>query len=153
MVADEKAQLINQLKEAHQATLATVRDLDLGIVIHTDSGWRVQDILGHLAQWYENRIMSVTAWHQGGEYRVPDYNTQTYNLEMAEQRKHQPGTEVLADWERGHAGFIALLEATPSERFEQEFMLPWGDYGPLTLLIQRMIAHEQGHCQEIADVL
>jgi len=66
MLAAEKTQLIDQLKEAHQATLATVRDLDLGLVVHTDSGWRVQDILGHLAQWYENRILSVTAWHEGG---------------------------------------------------------------------------------------
>jgi hypothetical protein len=154
MLAEEKTQLINRLKDAHQVTADTVRDLDLGLVVHADSGWRVQDILGHLAQWYENRIRSMQAWQQGQEWQIPNYSSSaSYNLQMAEERKDQPGSAVVASWKRAHTDFVALLEATSPEQFELDFMLPWGDYGPLTLLIERMIAHEEGHNQEILAVV
>lgn len=153
MQAEEKSQIIKRLQDAHQATAATVRDLDPGLVVHTDSGWRVQDVLGHLAQWYENRIESMQAWQQGQEWKIPNYTSSAiYNLQMADQRKDQPGSAIVAEWEHAYAEFVGLLETTPPEQYEQDFMLPWGDYGPLTLLIERMIAHEEGHLQEIRDV-
>jgi hypothetical protein len=150
MLSEEKTLLINQLKEAHQATQATVRAVDAGLVVHHDSGWRVQDIIGHLAQWYENRIQSVQAWQSGQEWSIPNYTSSaTYNLQAAEKRQQHPASDVYAEWERGYTDFLALLEATPPDRFETDLMLPWGDYGTLVLLVQRMIEHEQGHNQEI----
>ena len=51
MTIEQKKNIIKRLAETHHALEKTIEGLNLELVIHTDTGWRIRDILGHIATW------------------------------------------------------------------------------------------------------
>ena len=51
MATDEKQRLIDLLTDTHSASRMEIEGSDLKAQIYSDSGWRIRDILGHIAGW------------------------------------------------------------------------------------------------------
>jgi len=62
MAESEKFDLINRLGESHKTLRAAFNDTDLELVIHTGTGWRIMDILGHIATWDRQAASSLVAF-------------------------------------------------------------------------------------------
>ena len=51
MTTEIKQRLIDLLTATHSATIKLLEGVDLETRIYTESGWRIRDILGHIAGW------------------------------------------------------------------------------------------------------
>lgn len=152
----DKAQLIEQLTSIHRATETLIADLAPDLVIHTDSGWRLHDIIGHVAVWYRVRVKALHAWQRGDTFILPGVSFDTidsYNQQTLEERQHWTYAAILADWQQSLNDLIAAIEAIDPARIDAEMTLPWNKPGTVSYLIERMIAHAQAHHDEIQQVV
>ena len=59
----ERTALVDRLKESHSTTRDVVDGVDSEFPVHTDTGWTVRDILGHIGAWdiqAEGSLVGVT---------------------------------------------------------------------------------------------
>ncbi len=149
----EKADLIAQLRDNHKATFDLITDLDPALVIHAESGWRLRDIIAHMAVWYGVRVRALRARQRGETFLVPGGDVQKYNLDTVAERAALPVEEVFAEWEREFAALIDILSAMEPEQFALEMTYPWNAAGPVSVFIERLIAHQGEHYEEIQAVV
>ncbi|MBN1565264.1 MAG: DinB family protein [Anaerolineae bacterium] len=149
----EKAQLIADLKAKHEATRALIADLDPGLVIHGDSGWRLRDIIAHMAVWYGVRVRSLQQWQTGDTYLVPGGDVEAFNMQTVADRAEWSYDAVFAEWESEFAALMDVLAAMPPEQFAQEMTLPWNAVGPVSLFVERLVEHQRDHYDEIHAVV
>ena len=149
----EKDRLTAHLIEVHAALRATIEDADPTLIIHADTGWRVHDVIGHVAVWYRYRVNTVRALQRGETYTIPNYVRGDYNTQQVAQRQDWPFDEILAEWEQGHADLIAALDGLSDGQFQAEVAMPWGDRLTLAEFVERMARHEAEHHQEILAAL
>ena len=74
--------------------------------------WSVKDIMGHLAFWDEQALLSAER-HLAGQppAQVPDW--QAMNEQEAAARSDRSPAEVRAEMERAHELIVALLRSRP----------------------------------------
>lgn len=150
MAFSDTAQVIEQLQDARRNFRAALDRIDPETVVYADTGWRVRDLVGHMALWYGERIRTLRAYQQGQEYRIPGFaGGAAYNQQDYEARKNLPYDEVVGDWEQAHTDLLAILRELPDSALDDETMLPWGERGTIALLLERLIAHEREHGAEI----
>lgn len=150
MTAAEKTRLIQLLQETHRETASALAEVDLGTVLHPDTGWRVRDIVAHLAAWEIEAAAALRAAQRGERHTIAEKTIDAFNDRAYEQRKDLPVDQVYAEWEAAHADFVAALEETPPDLFEARITLPWRARGTVNLLIEGMALHEVDHRDEIA---
>ncbi len=59
MSIKQKQIIINRLGESHVKLEGILDALDLDMVIHPETDWRIRDILGHIATWDRVLIRSI----------------------------------------------------------------------------------------------
>jgi hypothetical protein len=151
-----KENLLSRLADTHTELAQVVEGLDLDLVIHDDTEWRIRDILGHIATWDRVLIRAIQTYLSGSEHIIPnmtgdetDYNTE----KVAEQRKLSTA-EIFQEWNQAREDFIAAVKSIPTDKFMDELAFPWGDErGSLTLMIEYMIEHNGEHQVEIMRAL
>ena len=156
MSIDHKQKILKGLGDTHMELEGTLEGLDLEMVVHTETDWRIRDILGHIATWDRVLVRAIETFLDGAEYVIPgmvgeetDYNAQ----KVAEQRD-LPTSEIVKEWKESRGDFIAVVEGIPPERFFDELNFPWGEErGSLSLMIEYMIEHNGEHQEEIQDAL
>ena len=156
MSTEEKKNLLDMLTEAHLATLAVLENVDLEMPVYEDSGWRVRDILGHIATWDQETAKSINAYQVGSEYLVPnlDDDETDFNEKAVAEQKKLSGPQLLAEWEEAYKEFKKAIQDMPSDRFPGEMLFPWGDErGSIVTLAEYMIEHSDEHRAEIEKAL
>jgi len=156
MKQEHKENIIRRLSETHTALEEVIEGLDLDQVIHTDTDWRIRDILGHIATWDRVLIHSIQTFLEGSEYVIPgmvgdetDYNTQ----KVAEQKKLS-SSEILKEWNQAREDFITIVQQIPTDKFFDELSFPWGDErGSVSVMIEYMIEHNGEHQAEILQAV
>jgi hypothetical protein len=156
MSIKQKQIIINRLGESHVKLEGILDALDLDMVIHPETDWRIRDILGHIATWDRVLIRSIKSFLDRAEYIIPgmvgvetDFNDQ----KVAEQRD-LPTAEIVKEWKKARGDFITAVQGIPHERMNDELNFPWGDErGSLSLMIEYMIDHNGEHQEEILDAL
>jgi hypothetical protein len=149
---DWKKLMIEHLNHTYSKLCDTLDSVDPTMVVHPESGWRVQDIVGHLAAWYRERIMALQAWQAGQEYLIPNYDTTSYNQRAYEARRHLSYSKIAAEFQSAHEELIAILQQIPEDYFSETIRYPWGETGMIGHLIERLIVHEREHLHEIAEL-
>ena len=153
MSAKEKKRLLDSLTEAHLSTRATLDDVDLELPVYKDSGWRVRDILGHIATWDQEIANSLRAYQAGSEYLTPDLDEEEVEFNeraVLEQRKLST-KQILSEFEQAYDEFRAAIQEIPEERFPGDLLYPWGDErGDIATMVEYMIEHAIEHRDEIA---
>ncbi|MGB2963128.1 MAG: DinB family protein [Anaerolineales bacterium] len=151
-----KENLLKRLADTHTELVQVVEGLDLELVVHQDTHWRIRDILGHIATWDRVLIHAIQTYLSGSEYIIPNMagDETDYNAEkVAEQRKLST-SEIFQEWIQAREDFIAAVKSIPADKFMDELNFPWGDErGSLTLMIEYMIEHNGEHQEEIIRAL
>ncbi len=144
----KKSDLIKEFNRIHDQTSSVLSDLDPNTVIHPDSGWRVHDLLGHLAVWYDQRVKALSAYRRGEDHQIAGLDMNAFNHSTVDERKDRAFADILAEWQQAHRDLITQLEAIPAKDYEDELMFPWGARGPMSLLLERLVEHGDEHYAE-----
>lgn len=147
-MSTQKSSLIAEFNRTFDEINALVTQLDPNTVIHPDSGWRVHDLLGHLAVWYNERVKALSAYQHGEDYAIPDFDMDTFNHRTVEERAQRPFADIQAEWQAAHRALIVQLEAIPAKNYTDEIMYPWGARGPIVILLERLVDHACEHYEE-----
>ncbi|MBC8506544.1 MAG: maleylpyruvate isomerase N-terminal domain-containing protein [Anaerolineales bacterium] len=156
MSAEEKKRLIKLLAKAHIATRATLDEVDLEMPVFTDSGWRIRDIIGHIATWDQETAKSLRAYQEGSEYSIPDLDEEEteYNERAVVEQKKLSTQQILAEWEQAHGELKKAVQEIPEDQFPGDMLYPWGDErGSIATLVEYMIEHAVEHQDEIIKAL
>jgi SAM-dependent methyltransferase len=145
--------LIKLLDDTRTATLQAVNGVNSEIVIYPDSGWRLQDVIGHIATW-ENEVVNVLRYVEGKRYRFTDYEfEEDYNQKQFEKRKHLTAEQVYAEFAAVRDNLKTLLAGLTAEQFAGTVPYPWGGEGSIQHMIADIDSHEREHYREILRVL
>jgi uncharacterized protein (TIGR03083 family) len=147
VTAFDKPHALASLHESRRDTLAVIAELNLDAIAHPTTGWRVRDVLGHVAVWEIEATRALEAYRRGESYPVvsiPDFNEQAYRA-----RQDLPLDGVLAEWQSTREAFIAALEAIPAEDYERVYRFPWGGRESIGEMAVEMAWHEREHVDEI----
>lgn len=154
MPIEEAEALILLLDESRRAMLAVLEQVSPETVVHEDSGWRVQDLIGHVTYWEIVVVEGLRACLAGKEYLMsglPDLNA--INEREAQQRRAWTFQQIRDESERVRQEFKTLLWAFPPEKLVEPFRYPWGQMGSVPALVKNMAEHEDEHRLEIERLL
>ena len=156
MTLEEKNRLLILLMDAQTATRAIVAGIDPEMPVHLDSGWRVRDILGHIATWDREATKSLRAYCAGTEYTTPDLDEteQGFNQRKVQELQALSTLELIEEWELERQDFKQAVEETPLEKFPGDLLYPWGsEHGSISKLVEYMVEHDVEHRDEILRAL
>ena len=156
MSVEEKKRLINSLTEAHLALRKMLDEVDLEMPVYKDSGWRVRDILGHVATWDREVAKSLNAYRAGSEYLTPNLDEEEveFNEKAVQEQKKLSVAQLFSELEQAYEEFKAAIQDMPDERFPGDLLYPWGnERGDIATLAEYMIEHAVEHRDEIAKAV
>jgi hypothetical protein len=148
----EKQNLLEKLDKHRLALLAELKEIDLQKIVYENSGWRVRDIVGHIATWNLETARSLNAFLSGSEYSIPDLDQTEvdYNERAVVAQKKFTDSQILKEWEHSLDELTNAIQEIPSDNFSGTLLYPWGDeYGSITLLVEYMIGHAIEHLDDI----
>jgi hypothetical protein len=152
--ADDPSHLIERLNAARQESLAALQGVDGSAIVHPATGWRVKDLIGHLALWEEEVCYSLRAFLGGQAYKIVDFTSDDeYNQEDYLKRLDQPAGKIFHDWARARAQMVALISLFKPAQLAEQIVCPWGAFSRLEGIVQDMIQHEREHVEEIRRAL
>ena len=156
MSVNDKKHLLEILAEAHLATRATLKEVDLETPVYTESGWRIREIIGHIATWDQQVAISINTYREGSEYLIPDLDETEvdYNQKAVEEQQNLSTQQILAEWEQAYDDLKNAIQGMPADQFPGDMLYPWGDErGSITRLVEYMVEHVVEHRDEIVKAL
>lgn len=150
VVQAEKEQLIARLASSRRAALDALQGVNPLQVVYPEQGWRVKDVLGHLAAWEREALASLQAYVEGDEQWLgPAHDGARYNKEVFTKRYDYDAAQCRIDWAMVRRELQFAVEAVPPEKWAGPLRFPWGEQGSVRRLIEDMIAHEAEHLADI----
>lgn len=152
MSATEKKQLLDKLTDTHQSVRATLDDIDLEMIVHMETGWRVRDVVGHIATWDREVAKSLRAYMAGFEYLIPDLDEgeNEFNEAAVRGQRKLTSEQILDEFEKAYDELWVAIVDISSDCFPGELLYPWGDErGDITKLVEYFIEHAVEHQEEI----
>ena len=150
----DKTELLRALNDSHQQMLETLRGTDPEQVIYETSGWRVKDILAHVATWDAEVLRSFLAFRRGGAYSIPNFEgTDDFNAFAASSRMDEPIEQIRADWEATYSWLKLIFSAMSDDDFSAEMTHPSGKRGTARGLAQEIAEHTAEHAEHIRSGL
>jgi uncharacterized damage-inducible protein DinB len=154
MASEDKERLLDLLADSHSNLRATIEGIDPELRVHSDTGWRIRDIVGHIATWDREVAKSIRAFRVGTEYSISSLNEGVFNQQMAAVQRELTAQQVYAEWEQAREDFKAAVKEMPSDQFSSDLLYPWGDErGNIAHLVEYMIDHDAEHRDEIVKAI
>jgi len=156
MNVGEKKYLLEKLTEAHSAIRAILKGVDLEIRVYTDTGWRIRDILGHIATWDRQVAKSLRAFLAGTEYALPDLDGDEtkFNEQAVLEQRELSTQQIFVEWEQARDDFKEAIREISPDKFPGDLLYPWGDErGSIAHLVKYMIDHDDEHRDEIVKAI
>jgi len=151
MTTDDKQQLIDLLTDTHSASRMVIEGIDLETRIYSESGWRIRDILGHIAGWDRQAAKSLRAFRDGEEYAISDLEENAYNEAMVQEQQNWTTEQVITEWNEAREDFKLAVEEIELDKFPGDLLYPWGDErGSVAQLVEYMAEHDVEHRDEIS---
>lgn len=146
----KKERLIHMMDESRQQIMAAAERAGGDLVVYQDTGWRVKDLLAHVLVWAQEAVLSIQAALEGGEYALPQpHSDDEYNARRCREYWDHPVEQTRVELAANRDRLIAVLQATPADRFEETMLLPWGERNTLRHLLDEIAKHEHEHAAEI----
>lgn len=152
-ITTEKQRLVFLLESERRKTIELLRDLTPYRVIHPESGWRVIDIIGHLATWEREVLAAIQAFHEGDVYTIPNFEPESYNIAQYERRRSLDPAQIRMDWFMARRDLQDVIHDLHDHCFTGEMSYPSGRRGMVIALIEELAEHEAEHRQEIEAVI
>jgi hypothetical protein len=115
-------------------------------------GWRLREVLAHIAGWDAVIAACLQAHADGEAYTPVDFpGTDAFNRQSLEARSQLSYEQVAADWKQQRENLVAVLRAIPPEKFEQPLVFPWGQVGAIEDVLRGFASHERRHTGEFVQ--
>jgi hypothetical protein len=148
------ADLIRDLEDSYQRALVTLELVDPEQVIYEESGWRVKDIVAHVATWDAESLRSIYAHRRGSAYSIPNFGRiDDFNAYAAHARMDEPMARIMADWDATAKWLHLIARALTAEDLTAEMTHPSGSRGQVGVLLQEVCEHRQMHLDDIRAAL
>jgi hypothetical protein len=146
----ESEQLLAALDETRDAVRAILAKLDPSAVVFPDVGWRVKDLLAHVAAWEDEAARSIEAYRDGRSYRIPNYTSEAvYNQEVYREWATADVATIRAEWETARDRLKAAVAAVGERLDTADLVFPWGARGSVKHLVGDMVGHEREHAEHL----
>ena len=152
----DKEKLTARLAETHHALQDLLEGVDLELLVYPDSGWRIRDILGHIATWDWEIVKSLQAFLVGNEYIISgiEEDESEFNENGVIEQQALSTKQIVSDWNESREDLLALINEIPAVRFPGDLVYPWGDErGSISRLVEYFIEHDEQHYAELEKVL
>ncbi len=131
-----------------------IADLDPQQVIYEESGWRVKDILAHLATWDAETLRSLHTFRRGSAYAIPSYvNADDFNAFAATIRMDESVEQIFSDWDATRRWLRIIISALTPDELAAEMTYPSGKHGQVEALLIGIFDHQTEHLGDIHNSL
>ena len=145
-----KAELLRQLDQTHQAMLDLLKTVDPEQVIYEETGWRVKDIVAHVATWDAETLRSFHALRRNTSYQIPNFtDVDDFNAYAATARMDETMERIMTDWEATRSWMKIIFNAMSDDDFAVEMTYPSGRQGSARDLAEEIPDHEREHMEDI----
>lgn len=152
MFVEEKKRLLEMLSSSHSTTKKALEGIDPQLRVYPPDGWRIREVIGHIAIWDRESAKSLRAYRQDREYGIPDFDEHEFNQVESKKQENLTDQQVEAEWEAARQDFIAAVDEIPLELFPGDMLYPWGDErGTIGELVAYMVEHDEEHRIEISQ--
>jgi len=150
----EKERLIKLLASERFKTMQALRDVNDFTLIYQERGWRIKDILGHIATWEREALATVQAFNAQDSYSLgAELDIEQYNQQQFEQRKSYFPAQIRMDWGMVRRDLQLVINQVPPEKLVEVIDFPWNEKGTISQMIDILVKHEADHLAEILAVL
>jgi hypothetical protein len=150
----DKQRLLELLTKTHTATRAILEGIDLTLRVYPDSNWRIRDIIGHVATWDRQSVISLRAYGLGEEYAIPNLDEDSFNEQDVSRQQEMSAKKIFEEWELARQDFKRAVEEIPLDLFPGDLLYPWGDErGTIANLVKMMTDHDVEHRDEIVKAI
>jgi hypothetical protein len=154
MTAEDKDYLSKLLSDSHAATQSTIEGTDPEWQVYEDSGWRIRDVISHIAEWDRQVTKSLRAYQAGTEYAISNLDEDDFNEVAVMEQRALSTEQVYEEWEAARQDFIEAVQEIPDDSFPGDLLYPWGDErGGIAQLVQYMVDHDAEHQEEIVKAI
>ena len=154
MTQEDKGRLLGILLQTHAATRVTLEGIDLDLPAYPNSGWRIRDIIGHIATWDRQVAKSLDAYRLGKEYAIPNLDETNFNEQTVLAQQEMTAQQIYEEWEQAREDLMRAVEEIPLSQFPGDLLYPWGDErGTIAHLVDLMSEHDVEHRVEIVKAL
>jgi hypothetical protein len=154
MTAEDKKNLHKLLTESHSELRTTIEGIDLQRRIYKDSGWRIRDIIGHIATWDRQVAKSLRAYQAGTEYSITNLDEHAFNEQTVKVQRELTAQQVYVEWEQARQDIKDALNEIPLDLFPGDLLYPWGDErGSIAQLVEFSTDHDAEHRDEIVKAI
>jgi len=145
-----KAELLRVLDQTHQEMLDLLETVDPFQVIYEETGWRVKDIVAHVATWDAETLRSFHALRRNTEYSIPNFtDVDDFSAYAAHVRMDEPMEQIMSDWEATRSWMKIIFNAMNDDDFSAEMTYPSGRRGIARDLAAEIPDHERQHMEDI----
>ena len=152
--------LMTQLEDEYRTTLELIETHDLETVVHTDSGWRIKDVIIHVSFHDILRWQMLNAHFKGVPNEVPlawqlnnlPEDLHKRNQLIYEERHNYSNERVLNEYKKYREQINALYQNLTEDELQQEIKT---DFGRVSLekALEWTIGHDKHHRAEILAAL
>lgn len=143
-------ELLRHLEDVYRRALATLERVDPEQVVYEESGWRVKDIIAHVATWDAETLRSIYAHRRATEYSIPNYvDADDFNAFVAHVRMDEPMERIMTDWDATAKWLHILVRTLTPDDLAAEMTYPSGKRGQVGALIQEIYEHQEAHLDDI----
>ena len=154
MTLVEKTQLLDALSKSHAAALEIWEAADPEIRVYGDTGWRIRDIITHIAVWDQQSAKSLRAYRAGSEYAIPNLVEDDFNSQSILEWSGFTAEAVLEHYDQARKEFKDAVQDIPTDMFPGDLLYPWGDErGSIAQLVDYMVEHDAEHRQDILKAI
>ena len=137
----EREQWVGRLKVQRQATLAALAGRSDREMADPERGWRLQEVIGHLAAWEREALAAIHALAEGDRYQPPA-DPERFTEENVARRRALDGAQCRMDWGMARHELLFALRELSDEQWAAEMAYPQGGRGPVAGLVEWLAAHE-----------
>jgi hypothetical protein len=149
---DDKAALIERIDYVRDRIAALIEGVEPDTVIHDGSGWRLRDVLAHIAAW-QGEAVAAGYSHIAGQGELPRRDIARFNQAAYEEWARLGAPDVLDAWQAVYDDLKDMVRRAPAEAWTDEFVYPWSEKGTLATLVRSILSHDAEHVAEIRAAL
>jgi len=117
-------------------------------------GWTIKDLLAHITGWDDATIDSLRAHVAGRVPAIPaDRGINEYNARTVSTRQDLDYEHILGEWRLTRQVLRTIIEQMPDDKFSNPLIVPWGEKGTVTFLVDIFREHEEEHVHDILEWL
>lgn len=155
----ERKQSIRAYMEARHAEswpiLQSLRpeDLDRPVYGHGEEGWRIREVMVHLADAERGLLGQVKRLCAGEQTVPPDFDLERWNRRTVRKYADRPLEELLQQIEASFQEALAFLDSLPEEKLDLVGRHPSGQMLSTEDYLRRIVDHRLTHAQHIQQSL